>query len=416
MKRKITTALIAVIAILLPFAGHAQESNSLASQIGSLQSVLENLYDQMMPLCGQLTGVASGIAGFAAIFYIAARVWKHIANAEPIDFYPLFRPFVLAFCISIFPAVIGLMNGILQPTVTGTAAMVQNSDKAIDALLKQKDAAVKATPQQEMYVGTDGSGDKDKWYKYTHNGADPSGQGVFASIGNDVKFAMEKVSYNFRNMIKRWMSEILQVLFVAASLCINTLRTFQLIVLAIIGPLVFGFAVFDGLQHTLTAWIARYINIFLWLPVANIFGAIIGNIQQQMLQLDLSQINSGGDTVFGTADTGYLVFMIIGIIGYFHVPSVANNIIHAAGMGPMLNKVTNMTAQVGGGVAGTGGAVIGEGFDRTGSALGAIRNIPNDMKSGYNGGGGSGFSGAAGRAMGRTGAFMKDKLSGKSNS
>ena len=39
-------------------------------------------------------------------------------------------------------------------------------------------------------------------------------------------------------------------LFEAAALCINTIRTFYLIVLAILGPLVFGIAVFDGFQHT----------------------------------------------------------------------------------------------------------------------------------------------------------------------
>lgn len=38
--------------------------------------------------------------------------------------------------------------------------------------------------------------------------------------------------------------------------------TFYMIVLAILGPLVFGIAVFDGFQHTLTVWIARYLNIF----------------------------------------------------------------------------------------------------------------------------------------------------------
>src|SRR5690606_40522176 len=95
-----------------------------------------------------------------------------------------------------------------------------------------------------------GSGDRDKWYKYTHDGEDPSGEGFFEGIGNDIKFAMSKASYNFRNSVKEWMSEVLRVLFEAAALCIDTLRTFQLIVLSILGPLVFGLAVFDGFQHT----------------------------------------------------------------------------------------------------------------------------------------------------------------------
>src|SRR5665213_3862479 len=98
---------------------------------------------------------------------------------------------------------------------------------------------------------------------------------------------MSKSSYNFRNSIKEWMSEVLQVLYMAAALCINTIRTFYLIVLAILGPLVFGLAVFDGLGHILMVWVARYINVFLWLPVANIFGSIIGKVQEQMIALDI---------------------------------------------------------------------------------------------------------------------------------
>jgi conjugative transposon TraJ protein len=155
---------------------------------------------------------------------------------------------------------------------------------------------------------------------------------------------MEKASYNFKNSVKQWMSEVLRVLFEAASLCIDTLRTFQLVVLSVLGPLVFGLAVFDGFQHTLSAWLARYINIYLWLPVANIFGAIIGKIQQQMLKLDIVQVNQSGDTFFSDTDMGYLIFMIIGIIGYVTVPSVANYIVHAGGGDALGQQVTNFFA------------------------------------------------------------------------
>ena len=135
---------------------------------------------------------------------------------------------------------------------------------------------------------------------------------------------------------------MLRILFEASALCIDTLRTFQLVVLSILGPLVFGIAVFDGFQHTLTVWLARYINIYLWLPVANIFGSIIGKIQEQMLKLDITQINSSGDTFFSRTDMGYLIFMIIGIVGYFTVPSVANYIVHAGGADALGQKVTSI--------------------------------------------------------------------------
>ncbi|HZK62573.1 MAG TPA: conjugative transposon protein TraJ, partial [Puia sp.] len=166
--------------------------------------------------------------------------------------------------------------------------------------------------------------------------------GVFSGISNSIKFEMAKVSYNFRNAIKEWLSEILQLLYAAASLCINTIRTFYLIVLAILGPLVFGIAVFDGLHHTLNVWIARYINIFLWLPVANIFGSILGKIEQNMIQLDINQIQANGDTYFSSLDSGYLIFLLIGIIGYFTVPSIANYIVNAGGAGALLVKSSKM--------------------------------------------------------------------------
>ena len=331
---------MAAVLVALPGMVMAQD---LANEMNSLHGVLDQLYDEMMPLCSQLIGVGQGIAGFAATWYIASRVWKHIANAEPVDFYPLFRPFVLGFAVMVFPSVLGIINGVMKPTVSATGAMVKDSDKAITVLLQAKEDAIRKTDTWQMYVGESGNGDRDKWYKYTHPD-DPSGndEGMFESVGNDIKFAMSKASYNFRNSVKEWMSEVLRILYEASALCINTLRTFNLIVLAILGPLVLGIAVFDGFQHTLTVWMARYINIFLWLPVANIFGAIIGKIQEKMLQLDISQVQSSGDTFFSATDVAYLVFMIIGIVGYFTVPSVANYIVNAGGGGAMVQKVTSL--------------------------------------------------------------------------
>ncbi|MBN8837153.1 MAG: conjugative transposon protein TraJ [Sphingobacteriia bacterium] len=389
---------------LLPLYSMAQTSG-LASNIDGLHGVLDRLYNEMIPLCSSLIGVGRGIAGFAALWYIAVRVWRHLTNAESIDFYPLFRPFVIGFAILIFPAVIGLLNGVMQPTVTATSSMVTNSDQAIAALLKQKEEAVKQTDVYEMYVGENGSGDRDRWYKYTHPGEDPSSEGLFEGIGNDIKFAMAKASYNFRNSIKEWMSEVLQVLFSAASLCINTIRTFNLIILAILGPLSFGLSVFDGFHHALRHWLARYINIFLWLPIANLFGAVIGKIQENMLSLDLSQIASQGDTFFSSTDMGYLIFMIIGIIGYFTVPSIANNVLWVGGGEALTGKATGMAMAAGDmGMTAVTAAATG-----AINGAGAIENWSKDKTSDGKSGN---FYENAGYGVGKAGDYLYDKLRG----
>ncbi|MDD2305964.1 MAG: conjugative transposon protein TraJ [Prolixibacteraceae bacterium] len=402
MAKWIKAACVAVPGMILPFFSQGQ---GLANEMNGLHGVLDQLYDEMMPLCSQLIGVGQGIAGFAATWYIASRIWRHIANAEPIDFYPLFRPFVIGFCVMIFPSVLAMINGVMKPTVTATSEMVKDSDKAIALLLQKKEEAIRKTAVWQMYVGESGSGDRDRWYKYTHDNADPSGEGILDGIGNDIQFAMSKASYNFRNSIKEWMSEVLRVLFEAAALCINTLRTFQLIVLAILGPLVFGIAVFDGFQHTLTVWIARYINIFLWLPVANIFGSIIGKIQEKMLELDISQVQDYGDTFFSRTDMAYLVFLIMGIVGYFTVPSVANYIVHAGGGGGLGQKVTSLFSS-------SSRSVVSMASTGAGMAADAMGNAAGRMSQSMAGNGSSSpyFSENTNSGSG----YMGDKLKGNS--
>jgi conjugative transposon TraJ protein len=391
MKTKVRTIIILMITgILCPIFSQAQ---TFAGEIHSLQSVLDQLYVDMLPLCNQLIGVGRGIAGFAALWYIGSRVWRSIANAEPIDFYPLLRPFALGLAIVLFPQVIALINGVLKPTITGTAAMMENSNNAIAYLLKQKEEAIKKTIAWQLY-GDEGT--QGKWYKYTYpEGGDDDPD----LLSNGIKFLMAKTAYGIKNAIKQWMSEILHILYEAAALCINTLRTFYLIVLAILGPLVFGISFFDGLQNTVTVWIARYINVFLWLPVANIFGSIIAKIQENMLRIDIEQIEMYGDTFFSASDTGYIIFLIIGIIGYFTVPSVANYIVHAGGANMLLYKTTN---------AFTGAAGSAASMTATGAmaAAGGLTS-PSGNRAVF-----SRHADSANNSS-SSNAFMHDKLSGK---
>ena len=332
-KKIITTT----ICNLLPGLLFAQDSG-LAGEIGGLQQTLNTVYNAMIVNCSELIGVGRGIAGLGALCYISYRVWGHIARAEPIDFYPLLRPFAIGLAITLFPAVISAINGLMQPTVAGTAALVTDSNQAVANLLAQKQAALQQSNDWQMYVGSSGNGDEEKWEQLSGD----ADNGALSSLSNPIKFQLAKASYNLKNSIKVWLSELLQVLFEAAALCINTVRTFYLIILAIIGPLVFGLSVFDGLHHILIGWFARYINVFLWLPIANIFGSLINQIQQQMLQLDIAQLQATGQTTFGSTDAAYLIFLILAIVGYFTVPSVANYIINAGSMGGHLSKTTNL--------------------------------------------------------------------------
>jgi conjugative transposon TraJ protein len=365
--------------MLLPLMSQAQTVGGWADDLQSFHVVLDQLYAEMLPLCGELIGVGRGIAGFAALWYIAARVWGHISRAESIDFYPLFKPFVIGFAVAVFPSVIGLINGVMQPTVKGTKNMVTQSDAAIEVLLKQKEEAIQKSELYQIYVGPSGEGDRDRWYKYMHPGEDSGDEGWMDSIGNDIRFAMAKAGYNFRNGIKEVIAEVLQLLFAAASLAINTMRTFNLLIMAILGPLAFGLAVFDGFGHTLKHWLARYINVFLWLPIANLFGAVIGKIQEQMLKIDIAQVAEQGDTFFSRTDMGYMIFLIIGILGYFSVPSIANQILWVGGGDSLTGRTTGSAMAAGAAVGSAAGAATA----RAVTGAGNLAKAPYNIYQGY---------------------------------
>lgn len=61
----------------------------MAIEFDNLHTILRSLYQEMMPLCSNMAGVAKGIAGLGALFYVAVRVWQSLARAEAIDVYPL---------------------------------------------------------------------------------------------------------------------------------------------------------------------------------------------------------------------------------------------------------------------------------------------------------------------------------------
>jgi len=334
------TWLFLLLFVLAPGAAMAGEFSQF---IDDFNNIIQEVGSTLQQGTVSLSDPAKAIASLGAVFYIGFRVWRHIANAEAIDFFPLFRPFVLAILIANFHWVTGLIAGICNPVVAATDSLRKKSQEQINRLIEVKKKAMKEGKFWNMYVGDSGSGDRDLWYEYANPGAGE--EGWMESIGNGIQFAMEKASFQMQLNIKTWMSEVLQVLYHAAGLAINVIRMFYLVVLGILGPISFGLAVFDGFQHTLVQWIARYINVYFWLPVANVFGYIINVIQNKMLQLDLSQIESEGKTFFSSTDTAFLIFLVIAIIGYTTVPSVANYIIAVGGKDSLLHKTSNILSQ-----------------------------------------------------------------------
>ena len=244
----------------------------------NLHQILRSLYLEMMPLCSEMAGVAKGIASLGALLYVAARVWQSLARTEPIDVYPLLRPFAIGFCIMFFPSfVLGTINMVLSPVVKGTNQMLQSQtfdmQKYRDLKEQLETEAMKRNPETAFLV-SDEEFDK----KLDELGWSPSDLATMSGM------YIERGMYNMKRNIRDFFREILELLFQAAALVIDTIRTFFLIVLSILGPIAFAISVYDGFQSTMTQWFSRYVSVYLWLPVSDLFSSILARIQVLMLQ------------------------------------------------------------------------------------------------------------------------------------
>ena len=324
----------------------------LSIDFENLHQILHTLYQEMMPLCSNLTGVAKGIAGLGALFYVAAKVWQALARAEPIDVYPLLRPFAIGLCIMFFPTfVLGTINTVLSPVVKGCHGMLETQTFDMNKYREQKDKleyeANKRNPETAYLV------DKEEFDKKLDELGWSAGDLI--TMGG---MYIDRAEYRMKQNIRKWFQELLELLFQSAGLVIDTIRTFFLIVLSILGPIAFAISVYDGFQSTLTQWITRYISVYMWLPVSDLFSSVLARIQVLMLTKDIEAMS---DPTFipDSTNTVYMVFLIIGIFGYFTIPTVANWIIMAGGVSGA-NHAMNTTAAKAGNVAAAGaGAAVG---------------------------------------------------------
>ena len=324
-----------------------------AVDFDNLHQVLRVLYDEMMPLCSNMTGVAKGIAGLGALFYVAAKVWQSLARAEPIDVYPLLRPFALGLCIMFFPTfVLGTINTVLSPVVKGCNQLMETQTFDMNEYRAQKDRleyeALMRSPET-AYLASDEEFDR----QLEELGWSPSDMVTMTGM------YMDRTAYNIKKSVRDWFRELLEMLFQAAGLIIDTLRTFFLIVLSILGPLAFAISVYHGFQSTLTRWISRYISIYLWLPVSDLFSSVLARIQTLMLQKDIEQL-SDPDFIPDGSSTVYIIFMIIGIVGYFTIPTVASWIVSAGGTSAYNRNVARAGSIAGAAVGAASGKVTGK--------------------------------------------------------
>ena len=327
----------------------------------NIHTILRVLYDDMMVLCYPMAKVATAIAGIGALIYIAYRIWQAMARAEPIDLFPLLRPMAIGICIMFFPTlVLGSLNGILSPLVQATHSLMVGQTFDMQEW-RQECARLEQESRERLPAESYYTEDEEKERELQALGIDEQSQQALDRMQS------ERKSWSIKGMILKALTAITELFFAAAGEILDVLRTFYLIVLSLLGPIAFAISIFDGFQNTLVQWFSKYISIYLWLPISDLFSAIIARLQTLSLQHDAEMMAQDYNWYFDMSNSINLIFILVAICGYLCIPSIASWVVQANGFSSYNRTISRATSLVSGGA----GWITGKVWAGTKSTVGA---------------------------------------------
>ncbi|GAB3241094.1 conjugative transposon protein TraJ [Hymenobacter seoulensis] len=334
---------------------------------------LEAIYTEMLTFTAQFINLGRAIGGIGALLFISSKVWGNIARAEPIDLFPLLRPFAIGLAILLFVPLCSGLRGITMAVAQGTDAIRLGQLGEVNRLTIERDRlAAESKAKSDMQINQ----------KYEE---DLANLGAL-DLDRKASLAMNQVQYSVGQNFREWTKSILELGALAAKLAISLISTFLLVLLSVAGPLAFGIAIIPGFGGGIRKWFSYFLTISLWVPVANIYAAVLAHVQVTMLHENIRQLQAGGSVE--SADIAYLCMLVLAIAGYLFVPKAADMLIDGSDIGRAATRfISSTTVSTAGFTGALSGAGVRTGGDVLGSAVGVGHGLagmggPSNMTRG----------------------------------
>jgi conjugative transposon TraJ protein len=265
-----------------------------------------------------LVDMARAIGGIAAFFYISKRIYEELIADNPISLLPLLRPFAFVLVLSFWGVFVNLLMVPTKGLSSLSEAIYADKKHIVAQRLEEKQNAMLAADLPVFYENEEK--EAALWDK---------GINILLTSYNIMTGRAIRNQINF--YIMDAVRQLLESIFEAIVYLIAFLRTIFCVLLVIFGPLVFALSIFDGFQDNYLQWIARFINVNLYLPIALLILALVQEVLIYMLEWEINQINSmliyQPQLFYVTS----LVVPICGIAGMSMVPKIASWIVQATG-------------------------------------------------------------------------------------
>ncbi len=366
--------------------------------LGEFNQLLDQTYEKMIHMTDSMMTFSMALGGIGALFYAFKHIAFSLANAEPIDIYALRRPFIIGLLISMFPIlVIGTIDAVMEPVAHVTEGLIDDQRDKLEDLQERynltKDAILVKNKKAYRL-----SAERYKEVELQINSKTVSLEQAKEAVSEGTSFSISDIVDSFSRKASEMWDDMVYATFstilLGIMMIISFLSVFFRLILNIIGPLVFAFAIFPGLENGLISWVLRYISIWMWVPIGHILHAFLEVINIRMLEEDLATLTAAlnsSENITPTFSSSLMsIFYFFGIAGFIATPTIAGWVVEA-----------------GGGVAGLGKALKGATAKAGGLASGLGKGSANATKFGLRRFGGEKIN----KAM-DTGSKVKDILKG----
>jgi conjugative transposon TraJ protein len=265
-----------------------------------------------------LVDMARAIGGIAAFFYISKRIYEQLIADNPVSILPLLRPFALVLVITFWGPFVNLLLAPTKGLTHLSEAVYADKKHIVKERLEDKQQAILST-------------DLPLFYENEEKEADLWDKGVNLILTTYNIFSGRAIQNQINFYIMDATRQLLESFFEVLVYLIAFLRTVFCVLLVIFGPLVFALSIFDGFQDNYLQWIARFINVNLYLPIALLILSIVQEILIFVLEMEIAQINAMLIYEPKLFFVSNLIVPVCGIIGMAMVPKISSWIIHASG-------------------------------------------------------------------------------------
>ena len=265
-----------------------------------------------------LINMARAIGGIAAFFYISKRIYEQLIADNPVYILPLLRPFALLLVITFWGPFVNLLMVPTKGLTNLSEAVYADKKHIVKQKLDEKQQAILTTDLPIFYENEEK--EAQLWDK---------GINLLLTTYNIVTGRALQNQINF--FIMDAIRQLFETIFEVLVYLIAFLRTVFCILLVIFGPLVFALSIFDGFQDNYLQWIARFINVNLYLPIALLVLSLVQEILIFVLDNEIAQIHALPIYQPQLFYVSNLIVPVCGIIGMALVPKIASWIVQASG-------------------------------------------------------------------------------------